>query len=288
MGFENAVHRSLDNRNPGEHPVIIEMHKKAEKILRDDAINPHDFIDLYGEENVARDIQKIESLKAKFEHDEIKRVAEVFEAMVYQHTELSDWLGPNAETIRPSEYDDIVNGIDLIVEFNNEDFTKHLALGVDVTFGSQTIGKKMERIKAEITSDELATVKYFESHGFKGSLKQVPRVVIGLEKDTVISLAALWMRNQNAELGDHFAKDVIMKEIVQQLQTFLEYAIAIESEKAARSYTQALATLKSTTDVGSRERLIHSREHAEEIKNDRVFKDIQGYLEGFKIPSPEK
>ncbi len=288
MRFENAVHHSLDNRNPAEHPVIIEMHKRAEKILREDAIDPHNFVDLYGEENVARDMEKIKRLKAKFEHDEIKRVAEVFEAMVYQHTELSDWLGPNAETIRPSEFDDIINGIDLIVEFNNEDFTKHLALGVDVTFGSHTIGKKMERIKTEITSDELATVKYFESHGFKGSLKQVPRVVIGLEKNTIISLAALWMRNQNAELGDHFAKDVIMREITQQLQTFLKYAIAIKSEKAVRSYTQALAILKSTSDVASPERVIHSKEHAEEIKNDRVFKDILNHLESFKIPSPEK
>ncbi len=287
MRFENSVIHTLDHRNPGEHPVIIQTYEKARKILDGDAINPRDFVDLYGENNVAHDLRYVEFRKLKFENDEIKRASDVLEAILYQHTELSGWLGPNAETFRPSEYDDIKNGIDLIVEFNSDNFSKHLALGVDITFGTLSMGKKFERIKKEIESDKLALVKYFESHGFKGALKHVPRVVIGLEKDTVISLAALWMRNQNAELGNHFAQDILMREILEQLKTFKTYAESIDSAKAVRSYSQSIGILATAlrernTDNQQKER---QRVHHDEIMDDRVYRDIQSQLEAFKPAS---
>lgn len=288
MRFEDSISHSLDHRNPGEHPVIVEMQKKAERILANDAINPKDFIDLYGEENVSRDLKRVESFKSKFEHDDgIKKVSDVLEGLVYQLGELGDWFGKNVETIRSSEYDDIINGIDLIAEFNTEDFTKHLALGVDVTFGTLSIGKKFERIKKEIDSDKLALVKYFESHGFKGALKHVPRVVIGLEKDTIISLAALWMRNQNAELGNHFAQDILMREILEQLTAFKKYAESIGAEKAVRSYTQALAILATAFREHNANNTHKERQHMhhEEIIGDRVYKDIRVHLEVFKPAS---
>lgn len=284
MGFEDRIISKVDReRSIGEHPMIMKMHEKAEKILADDAIDPHDFIDLYGEENVARDLETVAKLKAKFEVDDTKHAAEVLEALIYEQAELSDWLGPNAETIRPSEYDDLINGTDLIVQFSSNNSTNHLALGIDITFGSQTMRKKFDRIKNEIDDDELAKIKYFESHGFKGSLKQLPRIVIGVEKDTVISLAGLWLREQKADIGKHFAREIILSEIEKQLVAFLYYAERSKKENAVKSYTVALATVKNI----QRESKFISRSASENesVRNDRVYQEIQKQLEIFRTPS---
>lgn len=274
MGYEDRLIRGLDQRNPGELPVIVEMYKKAQEILQEDSIDPENFVDLYGEANVARDVLKVNELKAKFENDATKRTAEVLEAIIYKRIELGNWLGPNAETIRPSEYDDFVNGIDIIVEFNTEDSKKHLALGIDITFGSLTMVKKFDRIKEEIDMDELAKVKYFEAHGFKGTLTQLPRIVIGVQKDTVVDLAGLWMNNKNTEIDKHFIKDILLQEIKLQLETFLAYAEKHKKQNAILSYQRALRTLNGILTSENNENRVRNLA----ISEDAVFKAIKEEL----------
>ncbi|MCF7816000.1 MAG: hypothetical protein K9M10_03880 [Candidatus Pacebacteria bacterium] len=284
MRAESFITPEFPRRNPGEHPVIIETYIKAREMIKDDAIDPRNFTNLYGSENVERDLAEVESLKKRFKYDETQKASDVFEALVYEQIELSDWLGPNVETVRTSEFDDIVNGIDLIAEFNSEDNTSsHLALGVDITFGSGCIEKKFNRIKKEIENDNLATAKYFESHNFKGSLKQLPRVVIGVEKDTVIALAGLWSRQEKQKLATHFVKDVIVQEIEKQLRVFLIYAKSIGSTSAIKSYTKALGIIKSIREAAHQDKPDKSQQDA--ITNDRVFREIIGQLSKFQIPS---
>jgi len=274
MRFENQINDSIDRRNPGEHPVIVEMHPKAVEVLKDDAIDPKHFYEHFGQEAVEKDKTYIERLKAKFENDESKKAAEVLEAIIYLHSELSEWLGPNVETIRPTEYDDIVNKVDLIAEFNSENSPKHLALGVDVTFGSNSLMDKINGIKNEIDRDELAKVKYFESHGFIGSLRQVPRVVVGVEKDTVIELAGLWMRKENKQLGDHPARNIIMTQIIEQLTTFRNYAEHHGKVGALKSYNQALETLKPL----QAELKALDKVRREFIQTDKVYQSIHNEI----------
>jgi hypothetical protein len=288
MGIENSFTQRRDaaidrSQNRVEHPVLKRMHAEARRILDDGSIDPTTFIDLYGNENVTRDLRKVETLKAKFENSESKSASEIFEALVLQHTELSDWLGPNAETIRTSEFDDIINGVDLVLEFNENQSTKHLALGVDITFGSLSMQKKFERIKMEIEKDELAVVKYFRAHGYEGSLKQLPRVVIGVDIDKVINLAGLWERHDNKALQNHITKDIIAEEIEKQLRTFLVYAQSISAENAVRSYTQALGTVKDVRTV--RNGFVEDRARSEMAHGDRVYQEILKNLERFRMTS---
>jgi len=286
MGFENAVHRSLDHRNPSEHPVIVEAYKKATQSLKTNAMNPDDFRGFYSDESIKADQDLVALRKSQFEHDEIKKTSDVLEAVIFEHIELSDWLGQGVETVRASEYDDIERGVDFITEFSLEGFTNHLALGVDVTFGTTSMSKKFQRIKDEIDKDTLTAVKYFESHSFKGELRNIPRTIIGVEKETVISLAALWIRDQKAELANHFAQDIIAREILEQLSAFRSYAESINAEKSVRSYTQAItilaSSIRSHTDDMCRKRI---QAHHEEIASDRVYRDIQAHLEAFKPAS---
>lgn len=279
MKYTNFATPEFRRGNPGEHPTIASALEKARALIHENAINPSDFVNLYGSENVERDLASVVSLKRKFETDETQKASEVFEAIVFEQVELSNWLGEHAETIRTSEFDDIVNGVDLVVEFTEDNSTNHLALGVDVTFGTASIGKKFERIRKEIDADNLATVKYFESHGFKGSLRQLPRVVIGVEKDTVIALAGLWSRQEKSKLGGHFVKDILIQEIERQLRTFLVYAQGNGATAAVKSYTKALGTIKNIRENATVDTAGKDRQDA--VSKDRVFQEIKNQLINF-------
>lgn len=280
MGYENFNAPAERSTKP-EHPIIVRMHGEAHRILKEDAVDPLRFVNLYGKENVTRDLRKVEEIKTHFETDESKRAAEIFEAIMHQHVELSNWLGPHAETIRASEFDDIINGIDLIVEFNENDSTRHLALGIDVTFGSYSMQKKFDRIKSEIHADKLATVKYFEAHGFQGSLIQTPRVVIGVDIAKVIALAGLWERKENKALSTHIAKDIIADEIERQLRTFLLYAQNVNAENAVKSYTRAYNTFRNLYIPENG----FAKNRSAIVAEDRVHQSIVANLRRFQQPS---
>lgn len=270
MGYEDNLINNIDRKErrqpPDQRRPVREAHYRAEKLIEADAIDPRDFIDLYGRENVDQDLRRIELLKGRFEEDETKKAAEVLEAIIYEQCELSNWLGNNAETIKTSEFDDIENGVDLVVEFMEQIQTSHLALGVDVTFGTKNIEKKFNKIKAQIQQDQLTTVKYFQSNDFKGSLRNVPRVIIGVELDTVNQLAGLWLQNQKQKLAEHPVRLLFLTQIQKQLEIFLEYAQKNNAQNAIRSYTRALETvrtIRAEQKVGNPSDETADRVHAE-------------------------
>ncbi len=284
MGFEkrvSVIESTMERGIPLEkHPLLTLVHSKVEAVRQEGAINPKDFISLYGEQNVARDLSTVERLKSKFESDEYKIAAETLEAIMLEHTELSDWLGPNAETIKTTEFDDIVNGVDMVLEFNENNSTQRLALGIDVTFGVNNMRKKFDRIRDEIHADELAQVKYFKAHGYQGSLRQLPRLIVGVEMERIINLAGLWDRKENKALADHITKDILVDELERQLRTFLIYAQSVHAPNAARSYTQALATLKNVRTV--KNGFAEDRSRKDLIVQDRVHQEIMRNLERFR------
>lgn len=225
MGFghtENAIFHNL---------TMDYAYKKAERDLRESAIDPETFRDLY-HDGVDNDLAYVKEMEAQFEKNatpetrEAKRLATVFEAILHENAELSDWLGPNATTIKTSLYDDIKNGVDTIAEFKEDGSpASHLGLSIDVTFASDT-EKKFNRIYEELKRGELPKIKYFRSEavGFRGELSDAPRVVIGAESKTIKQLAELWLEGQKKELGLHPIQFQILEEILMQLETFKSFA----------------------------------------------------------------
>ncbi len=173
-----------------------------------------------------------------------------------------------------------------MVEFNEDDTTRHLALGIDVTFGTLSIQKKFDRILDEIEKDTLAQVKYFRAHGYEGSLKQLPRVVVGVDIDKVIAIAGYWERQENKTLGSHVAKDIIANEIEKQLRTFLLYAQSIGKQNAARSYTQAFNTVRRMHST--RNGFSDDKSRMEQVHNDHVYSVIMDQLKRFQPPSRQR
>ena len=179
------------------------------------------FADLYGRENVERDLKKSPSLRKKFSKDPAHKTAKVLEAIMLAG-ELHNWFGNNTEVIKSSRFDDIIGGTDLILELEEimpRRFSQ-LSIAVDVTFSSLAQEKKFERIKEEIDRGKLATIKYFhsEKEHFRGERSNIPRVVIGIEYSRVIELAALWLRKENVALASHSRSASFLRKLLCSLR----------------------------------------------------------------------
>ncbi len=210
--------------------TLLEFERKLGEAER---IDPHGFIELYGEANVEIDLRYVKEMKERFaandttQEKNLKRISDVFERIIMEQIELHDWFGPNTMTVAASEYDDIKNGVDIIVEITEEDSraSSHLGLGIDITYNTN-LEKKFLRIKNEIKSGKLTEVKYFQSAdgSFTGRLNRIPRVVIGVQKETIAELMKLTLNKKKKELAQHVIQYVILSEIYTQLIFFAKFA----------------------------------------------------------------
>lgn len=236
-------------------PLMRMAHEKAEKtVLSNDdyVIKERAFVPIYGEENVAADIAETERLSKLFARNETVQtkhshmIAEVFEAIMLMHAELSSWLG-DAHTLKTSKFDDYKNKTDLIAEwYSPEDGSRVLALAVDVTFGTSNIAKKLENIKKEIDSGTLGSLRYFKDvrGDFMGTRNNIPRTVIGISAPIVEELASMWLKNENKKLAEHPVQRLLIEEIMNQLEKMHAYAERSGKTNVADAYQQAMKILK--------------------------------------------
>src|ERR1035437_524037 len=107
------------------------------------------------------------------------------EQVIIYGMQAGEWMGTGSKVRVASEYDDLFNGVDCIVDL---DSTKHLAIGIDTTISINQISKKLRRIRELILGDEhneggrLAEVRYFKNDNFTGSLHNVPLTIIRSEE----------------------------------------------------------------------------------------------------------
>lgn len=230
--FQPQNDRPHDLKAIREMTPVGRMSEKARKLLEESAPRPQDFSDMYAPENITRDQAYVKERQRLFEkkqdafEEEQKMYSDVFEALVIQHGELSDWLGEGAYTVKASHFDDIANGIDLIVSFpGNDAAPERLHLAIDVTFSRTGVPQKITRSYDNLMEGTFSRVKYFacEDTGEKGSL-EVPRVVLGIDRDHVAELARLWEGKKNQELGRHEVQLYFLREIEEQLKYFLRGA----------------------------------------------------------------
>ncbi|TSD01475.1 MAG: hypothetical protein Athens071426_665, partial [Parcubacteria group bacterium Athens0714_26] len=170
-----------------------------------------------------------------------------FEEIIHEQVELSDWLGPDVCTIKPSRYDDIKNGVDSIAEFQESEHTaSYLALAIDATFSSE-IEKKLSRIKKEIEAGELAKVKYFASDhmNFRGEIAMIPRVIIGAEAKTIKDISELWLEGKNKDLGSHKIQFQIIEEMLIQFDAYKRYAEKVNRPEIVRIYNKVSSLVQN-------------------------------------------
>ena len=233
--------------------VLAEAYKRALERFEHDRIQPEDFADLYSADVISSDLEYVRRIEERTKRDdaalgyvESAKWGVVLEEVFADQIELNDWLGEGVNTRKASRYDDLQNGVDEIIEMAEESSINYLALAVDVTYSEKKFQKKFSKIRSEIDSGELATVKYFaNSEGsFRGRLAKVPRVVVGVNRTTLAELAKLWIERDNKALADHPAQFQILDEINVQLESFRKYAERLGRGDIVRIYDRQLALLR--------------------------------------------
>ena len=239
------------------------IHADAERILSKAAFKETDFIDPkgpYSREAVETDLAEVrrveeESRQRDHKHPERihnKKIATIFETIIFQHAELSEWLGGQASTLKTSRFDDI-KGVDTVVEFRNPDSSAYLGLAMDVTFSadpdsSEGMTKKFDKIFERLEKGTLNKIKYFHAKNkninIHGQLNDVPEVVIGADRSTVLELAELWKAKKNNMLAEHRIQIMMLLQIEAQLRVFIAYALQTGKKYIARIFQDRLAIIK--------------------------------------------
>ncbi|OHA88455.1 MAG: hypothetical protein A2741_01200 [Candidatus Zambryskibacteria bacterium RIFCSPHIGHO2_01_FULL_43_27] len=269
-----------------EREDISLIHDKAKAVLREGAFKETDFIgNPYERETVERDIAYVERERARIakesreEDIELRQLATIFEAIVLENGELSEWFGDNAFTLATSEYDDL-QGVDMVVEFREGASASYLGLAADVTFSgspnsSNGVGKKFDRLLARIEKGNLPQVKYFKSQHIpiRGSL-QLPEVIIGVEKATVLELAELWVAKKKRILETHRVQIMILEQIRDQIRFFANYARSVKRDRIAAIYEMRLASVEDIL----RKKADIARVSRREGREDRVHSQIIEFI----------
>lgn len=261
-----------------DHPLVNvpEAYAKANKALS----NPVDPQDFENYKDVSADVAYVAQLEKQFAEEfrlmdsnlqNCIRMGRVLEAIMFEHIELSDWLGENAMTVEASRFDDIVNGVDSWVEFDEgEGRTSHLALAFDVTTSDRIRGK-LARIQKEIEEGKLTRIKYFTSDrlNFKGEKTKIPRVIIGANRKTVYELADLWMKDKKRELGEHPVQFKILEEMRVQLEAFRDFSHTIGRTELEPIYSHGLEIINGIIDKKQPDQSIIT-----DCENDDVYQEI--------------
>ncbi len=277
-----------ENRQPvPEQTVAYSLdlgYNRAIQLLKGESSRMDDFRDLYGDTNVNRDLNRVKELKDIFEKNNTKaekessKLATILETLIHEQINISKWFGPNARSLRPSEFDDYINGIDGIIEFRYPNAgMAFLGLGIDVTY-TQELDKKFARIKEELDSGKLAEIKYLKSSdsSLRGKVTDIPRVVVGADGETASDLARAWFKKNPALKNDRFRIQLLL-EIQMQLETFSKYAERRNNVALQKKFKEALVMVQNIL------KQIGPNLDTSFAQKDKVFQAIKKHLEEFEV-----
>lgn len=261
---------------------VDRFYEEAEQEINAKRFSLDDFKDHYGEEAVEKDKRYVkenrerlgltESSKAL----EVWKTATVFEASIDRCIENAGWLGADNTVLKSSDFDDIKNGIDTIIESKEgESSASYLGLAIDVTTNVDA-GKKFDRIKGEIDRNKMPEVKYFRSEhmNMRGTLEKIPRVIVWADSRTAEELADLAFSENYNKLKNHPAQIQILEEIMVQLRAFASYAESIGKDDLARIYRK---TLKKIEDVYKNKKIDIPHDEKYDSMSDAIYSNIDKF-----------
>ncbi|OGN01455.1 MAG: hypothetical protein A3I26_01025 [Candidatus Yanofskybacteria bacterium RIFCSPLOWO2_02_FULL_43_10] len=300
--------------------LLVPAHKRS-------AIHLSAFEGLYDANMIAEDTRYVERMEDKFRKDEnpdtahLKRRAELLEAITWDEIGHDNWLGREAKPITASRYDDVKNGVDLIVEFfkkeKADELDSRMGLSVDVTSNVSSLEEKFQRIKNDIRNGRMAYVKYFvSSQGARQEIPNVPKVVVGTDAVSIKELGLLRLeihglsralkenkksgglspesiksmetrlKDAVSKLAKHRVQLLFLGEIELQLKTFSDFAAKNNQPEIAREYEKALELIaevkKDKTAPADKQGLKLSFDEEAANNNDGVYQALKIGLKIFE------
>lgn len=257
--------------------VLDKAYERAQKILSR-PIDPKSFTDYKDVDEDIAFVEREESRHRKIaaqdspEQLRARKLAKIFEAIVFEQMELANWLGEHVTTLQTSKYDDFVNKVDAVLEFTEGEMqATHLALAMDVTI-SDHFGEKFDHIKKTIDAGRLTEIKYFVSDvlDIRGRKTNIPHVVLGVDRKTLYDIVAKWANGDVKALADHPIQIKLLGEILVQLEAYQKYAASIGQTQLVPIYEKTLQVVRGII----REKEVSNDDLKEALK-DEIFYAIK-------------
>lgn len=229
MSAEERMAIGLDAQKIWGQTDDEEFNRKVARRFRDSAFRSEDFAGRpYPREEVAADLKKIDEIKKSPGYIREKSNESVaLEYVLMRGVKDDDWFGGKVKSVRKaSEYDDIMNGVDFIVTFHDEDTDKFVHLAIDATTSSDTsvLRRKAERVFEKLNQAKLTELKYFEDlDGNKGKT-EMPRIVLSLGSEKTLALQKL-MASHPGWARDAREKYDFLVSAKEQLLDFINYIL---------------------------------------------------------------
>jgi len=240
-----------------EEAVILEAAYQKALQTESDQIDMESFVELYGEQAVAADKDKVKELQQVFKERDVessveaRKIGKILEMIVNEQIELNNWFGEGARTQQTTDYDDYLNGIDSVVEFERDDGNQFLGLAIDATFGGHvSFDKKFRKIRKQLVEGKMGTVKYFRTVDgeVEGKLNYVPRVVLSIDRKKVIEIAKLWVEGRQQDLAKHSVQVTLMQEVYLQLEAQKKFVEKLGQRQMTRTLEKQLRTIQQIID----------------------------------------
>ena len=283
------------------YQIVIEAAYQKALQTETDQVTEMEFANLYGEDVVQADAQHAQKLRKEFKaSDEDKldnvpfnadprKLSSALEAIITEQIELNEWFGEGTNTLQTTNFDDIENGIDCIVEFNSEEGRKNLGLAFDTTYAYKTIVKrKVARIAREIKKGELGKIKYFKTTdgSIAGRMKNIPKVILSVERKNAIMLAEAWVEGKQEELQVHPVQLMLLQQIEFQLEGQLNLAQLYDASDIIRSLETQLTLIRRILKEKTQELTIDGI--PPRLPKDQNFDDLKIMIQKRYYPKPRK
>lgn len=282
--FGERMNRAPEN--PEAAALLESAYQKAQALLDAETVDMNAFKGIYGEAEVRGDATRVADYEKKFAAENTererrdKKLATVVEAIFYDQASRNGWLGPSAQVLRSSKFDDYVNGVDCITEYNRGNAAAYLAMAIDATWSSHP-GWKFNRIREDLVRGKLGKIKYLKAGAEPQRGREVPKVVVGASEKTLREVIKLWVNGDGEALKDHPIQILFLEEIVDQLEGFKTFSKKRGHEKNVAIFDEYLAILRPILE--EKQRIIHAPEG---YKNDIVRSGIQASLVGLNYERP--
>lgn len=251
---------------PEGYPNLEKALKLTKERVFEYATDPREFMrengGPYNDRDVLKDLSRVEDLKRKIAQSNEERfasgshnreridvkVAYVFEGIFLDNVDSNLWFGDRAKIIIPSQFDDIVHGVDGILELKGDmgGFSS-AALCIDVTTGNySTLEKKIMKIGDEVRDKKLTKIQYYRSlsQHFMGQKEKVPRLLVATERMVVKELMDLWVGGKNKVLSKHPIQMQILLSFEMQLGLLSRLASANGWNEGASIFGDVLLNIQ--------------------------------------------
>jgi hypothetical protein len=279
---ENRMVARIDRNRLQAKPdeLVAKAYESAQRMLNKEGykrINPRDFSN-FDPEMIAKDLQSVVARKASFTPEDkmMEQRGAVLEAIVLDQIE-RNWF-PEVSTIRASEYDDYMNGVDVLFVKQAGLDVDTLALSLDATTSQGRLKVKLDKSKQ---NQGVTNVKYFatEDSSMHASLSGIPYMVVYADNALFLEVTELWMKSNNKEpraqtaLQRHRIQCIIAKQLL--IQTDHTLATFPSSRPTTK---RILATYKNMLSLQYRAKLEELGLEDSDIEKESSVRALRGYL----------